>query len=244
MAVIDDLRLWDVETYLGNAQFYDGFADYSVALTVPAGWTVMATGSLENSEEVFSALTLDRLEEAAVSDELVTIAGQAERDAGTVTAYPDDGMLTYRFTADSVRDFTWTTSNIQRWDATSALVPDRDDDGEDDRVLIHSFWRPDRAPLWTQQWQYAKQSIEHHSAYTGYSYPWPHMTSVEGADIINGGMEFPMLTLIGPYEDGGAQALFSVTSHELAHMWIPMIVGSNEKRHAWMDEGTTTLLAN
>ena len=244
IAVFDDLRLWDAEPYLGNAEFYDGFADYTVALTVPAGWTVMATGSLENSEEVFSALTLDRLEEAAVSDELVMIAGQAERDAETVTAYPEDGMLTYRFTADSVRDFTWTTSNIQRWDATSALVPDRDEDGEDDRVLIHSFWRPNRAPLWTQQWQYAKQSIEHHSAYTGYSYPWPHMTSVEGADIINGGMEFPMLTLIGPYEGGGAQALFSVTSHELAHMWIPMIVGSNEKRHAWMDEGTTTFLAN
>ena len=69
----------------------------------------------------------------------MTIAGQAERDAETVTTYPDDGMLTYRFTADSVRDFTWTTSSIQRWDATSALVPDRDDDGEDDRVLILSL---------------------------------------------------------------------------------------------------------
>jgi aminopeptidase N len=68
------------------------------------------------------------------------------------------------------------------------------------------------------------------------------MTSVEGADIIGGGMEFPMLTLIGSYEGGGPQDLFNVTSHELAHMWIPMIVGSNEKRHAWMDEGSTTFL--
>jgi aminopeptidase N len=68
------------------------------------------------------------------------------------------------------------------------------------------------------------------------------MTSVEGADIIEGGMEFPMLTLIGPYEGEQSQALFNVTSHELGHMWIPMIVGTDEKRHAWMDEGSTTFL--
>ena len=109
-------------------------------------------------------------------------------------------------------------------------------------MLIHSLWRPERAPLWAQQWKYGKQSIEHHSVYTGYPYPWSHMTSVEGADIINGGMEFPMLTLIGSYRGQDAQALFNVTSHELGHMWVPMIVGSNEKRHAWMDEGSATFL--
>jgi len=68
------------------------------------------------------------------------------------------------------------------------------------------------------------------------------MTSVEGADIIGGGMEFPMLTLIGAYNGADAQALYAVTAHELGHMWIPMIVGANEKRHAWIDEGSTTFL--
>jgi aminopeptidase N len=202
----------------------------------------MATGTLENPEEVLSLVTQDRLAAAAVADTLVMIAGQAERDAGVVTADDAEGSLTYRFAADSVRDFAWTASNVQRWDATSAVVPDRDGDGEDDRVLIHSFWREDRAPLWARQWEYAKQSVEHHSRYTAFSYPWPHMTSVEGADIISGGMEFPMLTLIGPYEGQDGQALFNVTSHEIGHMWVPMIVGSNEKRHAWMDEGSTTFL--
>jgi len=242
MAVFDDLRLWDAQPYLGNSEFYDGFANYSAEISVPAGWTVMATGELQNPDEVFTALTLDRLEEAATSDAVVTIAAQGERDAKTVTTLGNDGWLTYRFTAENVRDFTWTTSNVQHWNAASAVVPDRDEDGEEDRVMIHSFWRPERAPLWADQWLYGKQSIEHHSVYTGFPYPWSHMTSVEGADIISGGMEFPMLTLIGPYEGQDAQALFNVTSHELAHMWIPMIVGSNEKRHAWMDEGSTTFL--
>lgn len=242
IAVFDALRGWDAQPYLGGAEFYDAFADYTAALTVPEGWTVMATGELQNPREVLSALTIERLEEASTSDELVVITGQADRDAGIVTADSPTGSLTYRFSADNVRDFAWTTSNVQQWSATSALVPDRDEDGEDDRVLIHSFWRQERAPLWSQQWEYGKQSIEHHSRYTGFTYPWSHMTSVEGADIIGGGMEFPMMTLIGPYEGQQPQALFNVTSHEIGHMWIPMIVGTNEKRHAWMDEGSTTFL--
>lgn len=277
MAVFDNLRGWNVDQYLGNAEFYDEFGDYEVEISVPTGWTVMATGELENPEEVFSAITLERLAQAAVSDDKVTIADRASREAGTVTADGTDGWLTYRFTAENVRDFAWTTSNTQRWDATSAVVVDppaemtgSDEVGGSDegrqagdaasgaeapaggsgqeagterRVLIHSFWREDVAPLWSEQWLYGKQAIEHHSGYTGVAYPWPHMTSVEGADIIRGGMEFPMVTLIGPYNQGQEEAdLFNVTSHEIGHMWIPMIVGTNENRYAWMDEGSTTFL--
>lgn len=261
VAVFDDLRGWNADQYLGNAEFYDEFGDYEVDITVPNGWTVMATGELQNPNDVFSAITLDRLSEAAMLDERVVIADDASRATGTVTAEGPDGWLTYTFAADSVRDFAWTTSSVQRWSATSAVVVDppqdsvaADGDGEgtmesaveggERRVMIHSFWRGDEAPLWSEQWLYGKQSIEHHSRYTGIAYPWPHMTSVEGADIIGGGMEFPMMTVIGPYQGQDPSDLFNVTSHEIAHMWIPMIVGTNEKRYAWMDEGSTTFLEN
>lgn len=272
MALFDDLRGWNADPYLGNSEFYDGFGDYEVDITVPTGWTVMATGELQNPSSVFSAITMNRLAEAATSDERVVIADDASRAAGTVTAEGTDGWLTYTFVADGVRDFAWTTSNVQRWYATSALVvdppaeataeddeddEDRDEDSENGRrmsgpseeggerrVMIHSFWRADEAPLWEEQWLYGKQSVEFHSEYTGIAYPWPHMTSVEGADIIGGGMEFPMMTVIGPYQGQEASDLFNVTSHEIAHMWIPMVVGTNEKRYAWMDEGSTTFLEN
>ncbi|HET9948316.1 MAG TPA: M1 family metallopeptidase [Longimicrobiales bacterium] len=244
VAVLDDLHVWDAQPFLGNGEFYDDFASDSAALTVPAGWTVMATGTLQNPQEVFSALTLERLEAAATSDTLVTIAGTAEREIGAVTAETPDGTLTYRFTADEVRDFAWTASNVQRWDATSAVVADRDGDGEQDRVLVHAFWREDRAPLWSESWRYGKQAIEFHSGWTQLPYPWPHMTLVEGDGIIGGGMEFPMMTLIGSYSDRDGQALFNTTSHEIAHMWLPMIVGTNEKRWAWMDEGSANFIEN
>ena len=240
MAVLDDLRVWDAEPFLGVGEFYDDFANYTAAISVPVDWTVLATGDLDNPDDVYSALTRERLAAAALSGAVVTIAGRGERDALAVTADAPEGWLTYRFSADNVRDFTWTASNVQRWDATSARVPSRTQDGAVDRVLIHALWRPDRAPLWSQAWLYGKQSIEFHSTYTGFPYPWPHMTVVEGADIIGGGMEFPMMTLIDAFEDG--QALFNTTSHEIAHMWVPMIVGTNEKRYAWMDEGSANFI--
>lgn len=244
VGVYDDLRGWDADPYLGGAEFYDAFADYRVQITVPVDWTVMATGTLRNASDVFSEQTRERLARAAMSDELVQVASPADREAKAVTAQPASGALTYRFHAQNVRDFTWTSSNMQVWNATSARVPDRDGDGAEDRVAIHSFFRPERAPLWEQQWLYGKQAIEFLSAETGLTYPWPHMTSVEGTDIIGGGMEFPMLTVIGPYLEREARNLFGVTVHEIAHMWTPLIIGSNEKRHAWMDEGFASFLTN
>jgi len=243
IAVYDDLRGWDAEAYQG-AEFYEGYGDYQVSLTVPDGWTVMATGELQNPADVYSPTTRARMAAAAVADTMVRIATREDVEAGTVTERSENGALTYRFRAENVRDFTWTTSNKQVWTGTSARVPDRDGDGVEDRVAIHSFYRESRAPLWEDQALYGKHSIESESRFTGFAYPWPHMTSVEGADIIGGGMEFPMFTLIGSYEDAEPVALYSVTAHELAHMWIPMIVGANEKRHAWIDEGSTTFLEN
>ncbi|RMH13223.1 MAG: M1 family peptidase [Gemmatimonadetes bacterium] len=241
-AVFDDIRGWDAENYMGNAEFYDGFGDYEVALTVPEGWTVMGTGELLNPAMVYTPTVLERLRAAAEADTVVAVVTRRDRREGAVTVPGVDGKLVYRFRATNVRDFAWTASNVQRWDATSAVVPDRDGDGREDRVLIHSFWRDDRAPLWSKQAAFAKHAIEHHSRYTGIPYPWPHMTSVEGADIIGGGMEFPMLTLIGPYNGRTSEDLYNVTAHELAHMWVPMIVATNERRYAWMDEGSTTFL--
>ena len=136
VGVFDDLHGWAAQPYLGNAEFYDDFGNYKVSISVPSGWTVMATGELQNPEEVFSAITLDQLDAAAVSDTLVVIADAASRGAGTVTAEGTDGWLNYRFSAENVRDFVWTTSNVQRWDATSAEVanqiwPDVDTDSDD-----------------------------------------------------------------------------------------------------------------
>ena len=62
------------------------------------------------------------------------------------------------------------------------------------------------------------------------------MTAVDGPTSC-GGMEYPMMTCIGGQWD--TLGMYEVTTHEIGHMWFPMMVGSDEKRFAWMDEGLT-----
>ena len=89
-----------------------GYADYDVALSVPQGWLVGATGELTNAQEVLSQQTRERLAEARRSDEVVHVVRETDRGAGrnkaTNTGF--DGVLTWRFRARNVRDFAWGTS--------------------------------------------------------------------------------------------------------------------------------------
>jgi hypothetical protein len=48
-------------------------------------------------------------------------------------------------------------------------------------------------------------------------------------------MEYPGIVFCG-YKSEGA-GLFGVTDHEFGHTWFPMVVGSNERKYGWMDEG-------
>lgn len=237
MSVYDDVYGWMEDPFTGNAEFYHDFSDYELEITAPAGWVVMATGEFLNPEQTLSATTLERYRAAGASDVPVVIVDEGEFAAATRSG-DSDGLLTWKFRAERVRDVAFSATKESIWHGTRASVGDLDGDGAEDFSRIHTFYRSS-APLWKDQVIYAKHSIEFLSRYTGTPYPWPHMTSIEGEDIIGGGMEFPMMTIIGPYTTRGPKALYSVTAHELAHMWFPMLVSTNERRYSWMDEGTT-----
>jgi len=236
LAVYDDSRLWQIDQYLGTSEFYMGYADYDVALSVPEGFLVSATGVLQNAAEVLSDQTQARLVEARRGERVVHVVEDADRGAGRATRRSANGRLTWRFRASTVRDFAFATSGQYLWDATIAAVGDANGDGRPDTSDIHSFWRPERrAWAWDQSARYGRHSIEFLSRYL-WPYPYPHMTAVEGVESC-GGMEYPMMTCIGGRRD--TLSLYSVTVHEFAHMWFPMQVGSDEKRYAWQDEGLT-----
>lgn len=241
-AVYDDVNGWQTDQYMGTGEFYMGYADYDVSLRVPAGWVVVATGELENAEQVLSPTVRDRLARlsagrGAVDSGIVHVVTAAERGPGRATATGgSDRILTWRFTADEVRDFAWTASSRYVWDAARVSVGDGDGDGDGDFPLVHALYRP-QYTLWREAARYARHSIDFLSRFL-WPYPYPHMTVVEGL-AVGGGMEFPMTTFItGSPAD--SVAMQSVTLHEIAHMWFPMIVGSDEKRNMWQDEGLTS----
>lgn len=242
-SVYDDVEGWFTEPFLGSAEFYAGYADYTVSVTAPAAWTVMSTGRLQNAEEVLAPGVLRRMRQAHRSDEPVRVIGEEHFGTAATADAGADSLLTWEFEADDVRDVAFSATTESIWDAARTPVGDRDGDGETDYVNINAFWRQS-APLWSEMVEYEQHSITYHSEYTGLAYPWPHMTAVEGSGIIGGGMEFPMMTIMGPYTQRGDTALYAVTAHELAHMWVPMAVNTNERRFAWMDEGMTTFLEN
>ncbi|HSH44371.1 MAG TPA: M1 family metallopeptidase [Longimicrobiales bacterium] len=239
MAVYDDVIGWHVEPFRGNAEFYSDFGDYELAIDMPAGWTVMATGTLQNPEEVLRPEVVERLREAESSDEAVRVLdhGQDATRRGT------NGRLVWRFSAEDVRDVAFSATRNYAWDAMRSEIGDRDGDGAADYTRVDAFWR-EYARFWDDAARYSQHSLDFFSRFTGLPYPWPHMTAVEGGGIIGGGMEFPMMTLIGDYNAAGDSALYNVIAHELAHMWQPMALSTNERRYAWFDEGMTTFQEN
>ncbi|HEX6433540.1 MAG TPA: M1 family aminopeptidase, partial [Gemmatimonadales bacterium] len=70
-----------------------------------------------------------------------------------------------------------------------------------------------------------------------FSYPYPQISAVEGPVS---GMEYPMVAMEA--RGDSAPDLYNVLTHEIGHMWYPMVVGSDERRYAWMDEGFNTFI--
>ncbi|MDZ7771233.1 MAG: M1 family metallopeptidase [Balneolaceae bacterium] len=237
MRVYDDVIGWFTDPFRINAEFYHDFGSYRVNITAPPQWIVAATGTLANPRQVLQPRIHSRLQRAHSSDSVMEVVGR--EDFGNVTVTPADSAVTWTFHADSVRDFAFSATRDSRWDATRAPLGDRDGDGQTDYTAINTFYRSS-APLWENSARFSRHSIDYLSRFTGLPYPWEHMTAVEGGGIIGGGMEFPMMTVIGSYNGQPASSLYAVIAHEVAHMWVPMTVSTNERRYSWLDEGTTT----
>ncbi len=229
MYVYDDVHGWNVMPYIGQGEFYLEYGDFELEITVPRDYVVAATGQLQNAEEVLTPQQRERLDRARGSAETVTIIGEDEvGDASTRPA--GGGPLTWHFRAENVRDVAWAASQAFIWDAA----------GWED-VLNMSYYPREGLgtpanPGWEESTEYVRHSVAHYSEMW---YPYPYPVAINVAGIV-GGMEYPMIVFCSVHARD--QALFGVTTHEIGHEWYPMIVGSDERRYAWMDEGFTTFI--
>ncbi len=256
--VYDDAAGWNTLQYIGGGEFYTNFGSYDVALTVPDDHLVVATGTLTNERDVLSEGELARLSQARAASEPVVIVGKD--DAGTHRSpISSNGTSTWRFHADDVRTFAWASSAAFLWDACAIPADTLARPADQGPVLVQSvypadadLWAPDakdgvaadssgrREPGPGGSTRFLRDSIIYYST-TWYPYPYPCATNLCGTNEGSvGGMEYPMILFCGGRSN--VYSLWFVTTHEIGHNWFPMLVNTNERVHAWMDEGFNTFI--
>ena len=217
-----DSKGWHEFPYLDMGEFYSEYARFDVSITVPAAYVVGATGTL---------LTADEL----AAYKKVGAANVADRKGKPALYIPPAGKerKTLTYTAEHVPDFAW--------------FADKDFVIQYDTVQLHtgkvldafSYYHNKKGTLWHNSIDYVKDGVRYYSRWVG-EYAYPVVQAVEGpANNSSGGMEYPMITLITS-PDAREETLAAVIVHEVGHNWFMCMLGSNERKHTWMDEGLNT----
>ncbi len=231
MCVYDDVSGWNTLPYLGAGEFYLEYGDFDVAITVPASHIVVCSGELQNSAEVYTAEQQKRWAAAKLSDKTVTI--RSEEEITNPTSRPTGkSTLTWKFKMKNTRDVSWASSPAFMIDAAKINLPS----GKKSLAISVYPSESNGANAWGRSTEFTKAVVENYSK-RWFEYPYPNAVNV-ACNV--SGMEYPGI-IFCDFEDKG-RSLFGVTDHEFGHIWFPMIVGSNERLFAWMDEGFNTFI--
>jgi len=231
MCVYDDVSGWNTIPYVGPSEFYLEFGDFDISVTVPASHIVVGSGELMNPKDVYTAEQQKRWAAAAQSDKTVIIRSAAEvTDPGSRPAGKDE--LTWRFLLKNARDAAFASSAAFIIDAARMNLSS----GKKSMAISAYPLESDGPDGWGRSTEYTKASNEFNSK-KWLEFPYPSATNV-ASNV--GGMEYPGIVFCGATAKNAS--LWGVTDHEFGHTWFPMIVGSNERVHAWMDEGFNTFI--
>lgn len=235
MAVYDDIRGWDTAPYLAQ-EFYLEYGNIDYRVTVPWNYTVAGSGTLLNPDTVLTATERKRLSQAAHSDTRVLIR-TAQDVTDPASHRHDHGDMTWHFRMENTRDVAFAASPAFIWDAARMNLPATRGVTKGPHLAMSVYPVEGVGPDgWDRSTEYVKHAIEYFSE-QWYPYPWQNAINLGGHGA---GMEYPGIVFDG-MKDHGPQ-LFWITTHELGHGWFPMIVGSNERRNAFMDEGFNTFI--
>jgi hypothetical protein len=238
MAVYSDVEGWQNMQFWGRGEFALTFGDYEVNITVPADHIMEGTGVIQNKSEVYSAEQMKRWALAENTfDKPVVIVTQEEAIAKESSF--SEQKKTWKFKAQNVRDFGFSTSRKFILDAMAVDLPTN-------KPLAISIYPKEANPLWgdlsTKAVAHTLKTYSHHT----FDYPYPKAVSVSAEDQ---GMEYPMIcwNYGRPDEKGFVSnrvkyGMLGVIIHEVGHNFFPMIVNSDERQWTWMDEGLNTFL--
>lgn len=216
-----DRKGWHPMPYLDQGEFYSEFGSFDVTINVPSAYVIGATGTMQNKDE------LAKYKEIGKANNSTT---------GKLTRYKATGSSatkSLQYKGQNIHDFAWFADKdfIIRYDTaqlTSGAVID---------VFTYGYEKGNEN--WKKSVSYVEDAIRKYSNWIG-EYPYPVAQAVEGPkNVMSGGMEYPMITLItSPNAD--EPEMDAVITHEVGHNWFYGILATNERDHAWMDEGMNT----
>ncbi|WP_299776683.1 M1 family metallopeptidase [uncultured Formosa sp.] len=231
LCVYDDYYGWNTLPFIGSGEMYLDYGTIDYEVTVPSDQVVVGAGALINGDEILSTKTLKRLDAAKNSDKTVFI--RSAKELKTPVTKHKNGTTTWHFKMDNTRDVAWAMSKGYIWDAAKINLP------SGRKALAQSVYplaSTKDKKAWARSTEFMKFSVEEFSQ-KWFEYPYAVATSVAGSV---GGMEYPGLAFNSwkaePY------SMFLLASHEIGHTWFPMIVGSDERRFPFMDEGFNTFI--
>lgn len=236
MCVYSDFQGWQNHQFTGRGEFALVFGDFKVSMNVPSDHIVGGTGECKNYDQVLTSDQLSRYKKAENASEPIEIVTLDE--AKKAEKNHSKQRKTWVFEAKDVRDFAWTSSRKFVWDGMRVTIPENNN-----KVMAMSFYPKESYGLYRKfSTKAVAHTIKTYSEFT-IPYPYPVAQSVEAAN----GMEYPMICFNfgrtekdGTYSEGTKNGMIGVIIHEVGHNFFPMIINSDERQWAWMDEGLNT----
>ncbi len=226
-----DRQGWHPMPYLSAGEFYADFGNYNVAITLPDNYAVAATGELQNEGEKqwLKKRTKPIIVESDKPEKKELFRTKPIVKNPTPASSKKKKTLHYR--ADNVIDFAWFADKrfVVKFDTVNI---------DNKTIEVWNYQLPTDEKNWTQSIQYSKRALKFYSSQLG-PYPYPQVSVVASPLSEADGMEYPMVTLLN--DKSGLRSILDILiAHEIGHNWLQAIVATNERDHAWMDEGINT----
>ncbi len=209
-----DRHGWNQMCYLDQGEFYSEFGSFDVTITLPKNYVVGATGNLLTTEE------LRWLEEKS-------------KDTTTVRNFPasDRELKTIRYSESNIHDFAWFADKRYRVLKGEVLL------SGGRMVTTWAMFTEMQKEAWKNAIQYINDAVMYYSAWYE-DYPYNNCSAVYGALEAGGAMEYPTITVVGNVNT--PVMLENYIMHEVGHNWFYGVLGFNERKFPYLDEGINT----
>ena len=224
-----DNNVWNQMPYLDQGEFYSEYGSFDVSITLPQNYLLAATGDrIGNTDDEINFLNQKIIE---TEEKIAKYKKGGDISFISDMTFPESSKTykTIRFQQKNVHDFAWFADKRFNVLKGEVELPE-----SSKKVETWAFFTNKNLPYWKKSLTYLHDATYYYSLWNG-DYQYKHVSAVDGTISAGGGMEYPNITVIGNVNNNFS--LETVIMHEVGHNWFYGMLGSNERKNAWMDEG-------